>query len=102
MPSAPIPSSPSPHFQILKAPIGTYEFGANVISEKFMMLGRIATDGRLSGRLKYDVLDWLGVKLHMQLSNEAGQSQARIWEGEGVKVQSQANSGKVGGNMAWQ
>ena len=47
-----------------------------------MMLGRIATDGRLSGRLKYDVLDWLGVKLHMQLSNEAGQSQARVGEGE--------------------
>ena len=61
--------------QVLKAPVGTYEFGANVISERFMMLGRIATDGRLSGRLKYDVLDWLGVKLHMQLSNEPGQSQ---------------------------
>jgi mitochondrial import receptor subunit TOM40 len=64
--------------QMLKAPIGTYEFGANVISERFMMLGRIATDGRLSGRLKYDVLDWLGVKLHMQLSNEAGQSQVMV------------------------
>ena len=48
-----------------------------------MMLGRIATDGRLSGRLKYDVLDWLGVKLHMQLSNEAGQSQARVGKGGG-------------------
>ena len=58
--------------------MGTYEFGANVVSEKFMMLGRIATDGRLSGRLKYDVLDWLGVKLHMQLSNEAGQSQVMV------------------------
>jgi len=64
--------------QVLKAPVGTYEFGANVVSEKFMMLGRIATDGRLSGRLKYDVLDWLGVKLHMQLSNEPGQSQVMV------------------------
>jgi mitochondrial import receptor subunit TOM40 len=61
--------------QVLKAPIGTYEFGANVISEKYMMLGRIATDGRLSGRLKADILDWVAVKLHMQLSNEPGQSQ---------------------------
>lgn len=34
-----------------------------------------ARTGRLSGRLKADVLDWLGFKLHMQLSNEAGQSQ---------------------------
>ena len=65
-----------------------------------MMLGRIATDGRLSGRLKYDVLDWLAVKLHMQLSNEAGQSQARA--GKGGKVQSQATRGEFGGNMAWQ
>lgn len=64
--------------QMLKAPIGTYEFGANVISEHFMMLGRIATDGRLSGRLKYDIAEWLGCKLHMQLSNEPGQSQVRI------------------------
>ena len=46
-----------------------------MISEKYMMLGRIATDGRLSGRLKADILDWLAVKLHMQLSNEPGQSQ---------------------------
>jgi mitochondrial import receptor subunit TOM40 len=64
--------------QMLKAPIGTYEFGANVISEKYMMLGRIATDGRLSGRLKYDIADWIGVKLHMQLSNEPGQSQVMV------------------------
>jgi mitochondrial import receptor subunit TOM40 len=39
------------------------------------MLGRITSDGRLSGRIKYDIFDWLGVKTHMQLSNEAGQSQ---------------------------
>lgn len=64
--------------QMLKAPIGTYEFGANVISERFMMLGRIATDGRLSGRLKYDILESLGLKLHMQLSNEVGQSQVMM------------------------
>mmetsp|Transcript_37384 Transcript_37384/g.83196 ORF Transcript_37384/g.83196 Transcript_37384/m.83196 type:complete len:326 (+) Transcript_37384:46-1023(+) len=64
--------------QILKAPIGTYEFGANVVSEKFMMLGRVATDGRLSGRVKYDIRDWLGLKLHMQLSNDPGQSQVMV------------------------
>eukprot|EP00798_Chlamydomonas_sp_ICE-L_P013142 gene13142-3464_t len=47
--------------QIIKAPHGTYDFSANVIkSEKFMMLGRINTEGRLSGRLKFDLADWLG------------------------------------------
>lgn len=61
--------------QIIKAPVGNYEFGANVINEGFMLLGRIATDGRLSGRVKYDVRDWLGLKVHCQLANEAGASQ---------------------------
>ncbi len=51
------------------------EFGANVINEHFMMLGRVTTDGRLSGRMKYDVTNWLSAKLHMQLANEPGQSQ---------------------------
>lgn len=61
--------------QIIKSPISSYEFGANVINEKFMMLGRIATDGRLSGRIKYDLNDKIGLKVHSQLSNEPGQSQ---------------------------
>lgn len=64
--------------QIVKTPVGTYEFGANVVSEKFMMLGRIATDGRLSGRVKYDLTDWMSLKLHTQLSNEPGQSQLMV------------------------
>jgi hypothetical protein len=64
--------------QMLKTPMGTYEFGANVITEKFMMLGRITTEGRLSGRVKYDLAQWLALKLHMQLSNEPGQSQGML------------------------
>lgn len=62
--------------QTIKMPVGTYEFGANLISEKgHFALGRITTDGRLSGRLKYDFADWLSSRVMMQLSNEAGQSQ---------------------------
>ncbi|MEW5303334.1 MAG: hypothetical protein WDW38_001658 [Sanguina aurantia] len=64
--------------QIIKTPIGNYEFGANVIHDKFMMLGRIATDGRLSGRVKYDIRDWISAKLHCQLSQEPGQSQVMV------------------------
>lgn len=64
--------------QIIKTPIGNYEFGANVIHDKFMMLGRIATDGRLSGRVKYDIRDWISAKMHCQLSNEPGQSQLMV------------------------
>lgn len=62
--------------QMLKVPVGTYEFGANLISEQgHFALGRITTDGRLSGRLKYDAADWLSGRLNMQLSGEAGGSQ---------------------------
>lgn len=61
--------------QILKSPIGTYEFGANVINERYMLLGRIATDGRLSGRVKYDFADWLSSKFHCQLSGDPNQTQ---------------------------
>lgn len=64
--------------QMLKTPMGNYEFGANVINEHFMMLGRITTDGRLSGRVKYDLAQWLSLKLHMQLANDPGQSQAMV------------------------
>jgi len=64
--------------QQLKAPMGNYEFGANVISESFMMLGRITTDGRLSGRVKYDLTNWLSAKVQMQLANEPGQSQGMM------------------------
>lgn len=67
---------PSPNQkQIIKVPVGTYEFGANCISEKHFALGRITSDGRLSARLKTDLTDWASLKVHMQLSNDPGQSQ---------------------------
>lgn len=64
--------------QPLKTPMGNYEFGANVITERFLMLGRVTTEGRLSGRLKYDLASWLALKLHMQLANDPGQSQGMV------------------------
>lgn len=71
-----LPGAATGSKQMLKVPVGTYEFGANLISEKgHFALGRITTDGRLSGRLKYDFADWLSSRVNMQLSNEAGQSQ---------------------------
>lgn len=66
---------PTGNKQIIKCPVGTYEFGANVLQEKFFMLGRITTDARLSGRVKLDLNDWVSLKLHTQLANEPGQSQ---------------------------
>ena len=60
-PSAPRPRSifmgnidvPTSGSQVVKMSIGTYEFGANLVTNKGnLMLGRITTDGRLTGRVK--------------------------------------------------
>jgi len=59
--------------QIIKIPTSTYEFGANVVDQNYMLVGRILTDGRVSGRLKYDMSDWLSLKL--QSTKETGFSQ---------------------------
>ncbi len=66
--------------QIIKTPVGQYEFGATVVNEaqSLLMMGRIGTDGRLSGRVKYDITNWLGLKLHCQLSNNPNQSQVMM------------------------
>ncbi|KXZ56173.1 hypothetical protein GPECTOR_1g149 [Gonium pectorale] len=66
--------------QIIKTPVGNYEFGATVVNEAqtFLMLGRIATDGRLSGRIKYDPTNWLGLKAHLQLAKDPNQCQTMV------------------------
>lgn len=69
----------------LKCPMGTYEFGANVISDKFFLIGRITADGRLSGRVKYDVMDWLSVKGQVQMSGEPGPAGAQYMVDADIK-----------------
>lgn len=70
---------PTNNSQVIKMPIGTYEFGANLVStEGNIMIGRIQTDGRMTGRIKYDVNDWLSTKLQLQMASEAGMSQSML------------------------
>lgn len=39
--------------QVVKMSLGTYEFGANLVTNKGnLMLGRFTSDGRLTGRVK--------------------------------------------------
>ena len=61
--------------QIVKIPVSSYEFGANLIGNKGMMIGRMLTDGRMSGRVKYDLTDSLSFKLQAQLAEEKQYSQ---------------------------
>ncbi|KAI7846351.1 hypothetical protein COHA_000188 [Chlorella ohadii] len=63
--------------QVVKMPMGTYEFGANLVSNRGnLMLGRITSDGRLTGRVKYDVHEMAALKSQFQLATEKGMSQA--------------------------
>mmetsp|Transcript_7212 Transcript_7212/g.24770 ORF Transcript_7212/g.24770 Transcript_7212/m.24770 type:complete len:390 (+) Transcript_7212:66-1235(+) len=61
--------------QIVKVPVSSYEFGANLIGAKGMMIGRMLTDGRMSGRVKYDVNDSVSFKVQAQLAEEKQYSQ---------------------------
>jgi len=93
--------TPNPD-QIYKMPASTYEFGANLIGNKGMMIGRMVHDGRFSGRVKYDLTDNVSVKLQSQLDKENRYSQTMFdldfkgldWNGQ-LKV---GNSQFVGVN----
>ena len=67
---------PTANGQIVKVPVGTYEFGANLVTNYGnLMLGRITTDGRLTGRVKYDITDMAALKTQFQMANDEGMSQ---------------------------
>jgi mitochondrial import receptor subunit TOM40 len=68
---------PTANGQLVKMSMGTYEFGANLITNNgTLALGRVGTDGRLNGRVKYDLNDWIACKASFQASNEEGMNQA--------------------------
>lgn len=81
----------------LKTSLGHYEFGANLVSPTGdMIIGRVLTDGRVTGRVKKDITPNVGVKLQAQLSPERGASQAMVdvdlrgadWNGQ-IKIGNQ-------------
>ena len=84
--------------QIIKIPNATYEFGANVVDAKYMLVGRVLTDGRMSGRIKYDVSDALSAKL--QTSKEPGFSQVMFdldFRGSDTQAQIKLGNGQFYG-----
>lgn len=64
-----------------KMAVGTYEFGANLVSQTGdMMIGRVMTDGRLTGRVKKDLLEdgRLSAKVQAQLSPESSGAGSQV------------------------
>ncbi|MQL71307.1 hypothetical protein Taro_003618 [Colocasia esculenta] len=66
---------PSQSMKTVKVPTAHYEFGANYLDPKMMLVGRILTDGRLNARVKWDLTDDLTLKINAQLTNEPHYSQ---------------------------
>lgn len=93
---------PSQSTDTVKVPSAHYEFGANFLDPKCMLVGRILTDGRLSARVKCDLTDNLALKINAQLTNEPHYSQGMFnfdFKGKDFRSQLQlGNNAFYGGN----
>jgi mitochondrial import receptor subunit TOM40 len=69
---------PSQGPQTVKIPASSYEFGAILVDGPLLMVGKVLTDGRLTGRVKYDLSPETSVKLQTQLTREEGYSQGMV------------------------
>ncbi|THU54319.1 hypothetical protein C4D60_Mb10t23830 [Musa balbisiana] len=93
---------PSQSSDTLKVPTAHYEFGANFLDPKLMLVGRVLTDGRLNARVKCDLTDNLTMKINAQLTNEPHFSQGMFnFDYKGTDFRSQlqiGNNAFYGGN----
>uniref|UniRef100_A0A0C9S9K2 TSA: Wollemia nobilis Ref_Wollemi_Transcript_56_1724 transcribed RNA sequence n=1 Tax=Wollemia nobilis TaxID=56998 RepID=A0A0C9S9K2_9CONI len=93
---------PSQSTDTIKVPTGHYEFGANFLDPKLMLVGRILTDGRLNARVKADLTEKLTLKINAQLTNEPHFSQGMFnfdYKGKDFRTQLQlGNNAFYGAN----
>ncbi|XP_072997930.1 mitochondrial import receptor subunit TOM40-1-like [Typha latifolia] len=93
---------PSQSSDVIKVPTAHYEFGANFLDPKLMLVGRILTDGRLNARVKCDLADNLSMKINAQLTNEPHFSQGMFnfdYKGKDYRTQFQiGNNAFYGAN----
>lgn len=91
---------PSQSSEIIKIPTAQYEFGANFLDPKLMLVGRILTDGRLTARAKCDLTDNLSLKVNAQLTDEPHMSHGILnfdYTGKDFRTQFQVGNGGLFG-----
>ncbi|KAK4261824.1 hypothetical protein QN277_004771 [Acacia crassicarpa] len=91
---------PSPSSETIKIPTSHYEFGANFLDPKLMLIGRIMTDGRLNARIKCDLTENLTLKANAQLTNEPHMSHGIAnfdYKGTDFRTQLQVGNGALFG-----
>ncbi|CAL4914172.1 unnamed protein product [Urochloa decumbens] len=93
---------PAQSTETIKVPTAHYEFGANFLDPKLMLVGRVMTDGRLNARVKCDLTENLILKVNAQLTQEAHYSQGMFnfdYKGSDYRTQFQiGNNAFYGGN----
>lgn len=91
---------PSQSAETIKIPTAQYEFGANFLDPKMMLIGRVMTDGRLNARIKCDLTDNLILKGNAQLTSEPHMSHAIAtfdYKGRDYRAQYQMGNGALFG-----
>jgi mitochondrial import receptor subunit TOM40 len=83
---------PAASGHIIKIPSSSYEFGANVVDTNYMLVGRVFTDGRVSGRVKYDATENLSFRLQTSKEREYSQMMLDV-DVKGLDWQAQAKVG---------
>ncbi|KAI3526399.1 hypothetical protein L1887_05651 [Cichorium endivia] len=89
---------PSQSADTIKIPTANYEFGANYIDPKLMLIGRVLTDGRVTARVKCDLSDNLSMKANAQLTSEPHMSHGMVnfdYKGSDYRAQFQLGNGAL-------
>ncbi|KAI3787967.1 hypothetical protein L2E82_00500 [Cichorium intybus] len=89
---------PSQSAETIKIPTANYEFGANYIDPKLMLIGRVLTDGRVTARVKCDLSDNLSMKANAQLTSEPHMSHGMVnfdYKGSDYRAQFQLGNGAL-------
>ncbi|KAF3457385.1 hypothetical protein FNV43_RR02042 [Rhamnella rubrinervis] len=89
---------PSQSSETIKIPTAHYEFGANFLDPKLMLVGRMMTDGRLNARVRCDLTENLMLKANAQLTNEPHMSHGIFnfdYKGKDYRSQFQIGNGAL-------
>ncbi|KAI3837843.1 hypothetical protein MKW98_026510 [Papaver atlanticum] len=91
---------PSQSAETIKIPTSHYEFGANFLDPKLMLVGRVMMDGRMNARLKCDLTENLALKANAQLTQEPHMSHGMVnfdYKGKDSRSQLQLGNGALVG-----
>ncbi|XP_024006049.1 probable mitochondrial import receptor subunit TOM40-2 isoform X2 [Eutrema salsugineum] len=89
---------PTHSSDIIKIPTADYEFGANFIDPKLMLIGRVLTDGNLNARIKCNLTDNLTIFYNGQLTSKKDKSQGVVscdYKGSDYRTKLQIGSGSL-------